>query len=90
MQTTWKIQNISKRPITLIRDTGKALHLNPGCVSELTSQEIEHNAMVTKLIKEKLIKRITVEGAGKKTSDDAPQSESHPTGRSAGKTAKKH
>ncbi|MBI1424598.1 MAG: hypothetical protein GC149_14220 [Gammaproteobacteria bacterium] len=90
MQTTWKIQNISKRPITLIRDTGQALHLNPGCVSELTSQEVEHNAMVTKLIREKLIKRVTVEGTGKKASDEEQKSESHTTGRSAGKTAKKH
>lgn len=90
MQTTWKIQNVSKRPITVIRDTGRALHLNPGCSSELTSAEIEKNAMIAKLLKQNLLKRVESAAATKKTDVEKKEPETHAAVKPTGKTVKKH
>jgi hypothetical protein len=90
MQTTWKIQNVSKRPITVIRDTGRALHLNPGCSSELTTVEIEKNTLIAKLIKQNLLKRIDSDASSKKTDAEKKEAESGAAMKTSGKSVKKH
>ena len=66
------IQNISGRPLTIICNSGKALHMSPNISYELSDTEFKENAMIEKLSKKKFVREIsikTVEKSATKVED---------------------
>ena len=52
------IQNTLRQPITIICNSGKALHMAPGYSCEISESDFNANAMVKKLKEKKIIREV--------------------------------
>ena len=68
---TCMIQNTAGRPVTVICNNGKALHLPPGYKHKIEEITIHNNAMVQKLVERHLISIIKPDKSKKKTGKEA-------------------
>ena len=68
---TCMIQNTAGRPVTVICNNGKALHLPPGYKHKIEEITIHNNAMVQKLVERHLISIIKPDKSKTKTGKEA-------------------
>ncbi|SET51426.1 hypothetical protein SAMN05216326_1326 [Nitrosomonas marina] len=50
------IQNISRRPLTIICNSGKAIHMAPDYCCEVNETDLKVNPMIKKMLDKKLIR----------------------------------
>ena len=50
------IQNISRRPLTIICNSGKAIHMAPDYCCEVNETDLKANPMIKKMLDKKLIR----------------------------------
>ena len=72
----YTIQNISRRPLTIICNSGKALHMPPEYSCEVSETEHNTNPMLKKLADKRLIRQVKGKAETKSAASTASKAKS--------------